>query len=106
MEGIKTAYCPGFTQIINIAKSGKIGEIRDVEACFSRLTNPALREMADFQYGGAFLEFGSYTLLPIFKLLGCRYENVEFDCIRAEKDSAETAALYSGNFKIYERSTE
>lgn len=40
--------------------------------------------MRDRQYGGAFLEFGSYTLLPIFKLLGCHYEQVEFDCIQAE----------------------
>ena len=32
MEGIKAAYCPGFQQLVNVAKSGKIGEIRDVEA--------------------------------------------------------------------------
>ena len=84
MEGIKTAYCPGFVQMMNIAKNGIIGEIKDVEACFSRITNPNLREMVDKEYGGAFLEFGSYTLLPIFKLLGCRYESVEFDSILAE----------------------
>ena len=47
MEGIKTAYCPGFLQMMNIAKSGKIGEIRDVEACFSRLARPDSREMTD-----------------------------------------------------------
>lgn len=40
--------------------------------------------MKDRQYGGAFLEFGSYTLLPIFKLLGCNYESVEFDSICAK----------------------
>ena len=84
MEGIKTAYCPGFSQMMNIAKSGIIGEIKDVEACFSRITSPTLREMSDAEYGGAFLEFGSYTLLPIFKLLGCDYESVEFDSILAE----------------------
>ncbi len=83
-EGIKTAFCPGFMQMMNLARSGIIGEVRDVEACFSRITPPGLREMADDQYGGAFLEFGSYTLLPIFKLLGCHYENVEFDSILAE----------------------
>lgn len=84
MEGIKTAYCPGFVQMMNIAKNGIIGEIKDVEACFSRITHPSMREMVDTQYGGAFLEFGSYTLLPIFKLLGCDYESVEFDSIPAE----------------------
>ncbi len=84
MEGIKTAYCPGFMQMMNVARSGVIGEVKDVEACFSRITSPQMREMADQKYGGAFLEFGSYTLLPIFKLLGCNYDSVEFDSILAE----------------------
>lgn len=84
MEGIKTAYCPGFMQMMNIARSGVIGEVRDIEACFSRITPSEMREMRDEKYGGAFLEFGSYTLLPIFKLLGCSYESVEFDSISAE----------------------
>ena len=47
MEALKTAYCPGFEQILGIARSGEIGEIRDVEACFTRLTDPSLREMQD-----------------------------------------------------------
>lgn len=47
IEGIKTAYCPGFQQLVNIAKSGKIGQIRDVEACFSRLADPGARELTD-----------------------------------------------------------
>ena len=84
MEGIKTAYCPGFAQLISVAKSGKIGEIRDVEACFSRLTAPHLREMADAEYGGAFLEFGSYTVLPIVKLLGGKYERIKISSILAQ----------------------
>jgi len=84
MEGIKTAYCPGFAQIINIARSGRIGEIRDVEACFSRLTPPGLREMVDVRYGGAFMEFGSYTVLPILKLLGTDYKEIEINSIQAE----------------------
>ena len=84
MEGIKTAYCPGFAQIINIAMSGRIGKIVDVEACFSRLTAPHLREMVDVRYGGAFMEFGSYTVLPILKLMGTNYESVEINSIPAE----------------------
>ena len=84
MEGIKTAYCPGFIEMMNVAKSGIIGKIRDVEACFSRITNSNMREMTDKEYGGAFLEFGSYTLLPVFKLLGCNYKSVQIDSIMAE----------------------
>ena len=84
MEAIKTAYSPGFNQLVMMAKSGVIGEICDVEASFTRLTDPALREMTDAQYGGAFTEFGSYTLLPMLKLLGREYKEVRFDSIKAE----------------------
>lgn len=81
MEGIKTAYCPGFLQMMNVAKSGVIGEIRDVEACFSRLADIDSREMTDRIYGGAFLEYGGYPLLPIFKLLGINYKDILIDSI-------------------------
>ncbi|MBD5546163.1 MAG: Gfo/Idh/MocA family oxidoreductase [Lachnospiraceae bacterium] len=84
MEAIKTAYSPGFNQLVMMAKSGVIGEIRDVEASFTRLTDSVLREMTDAQYGGAFTEFGSYTLLPMLKLLGREYKEVRFDSIKAE----------------------
>lgn len=84
MEGIKTAYCPGFIQMMNIAKSGIIGEIRDVEACFSRLADTNSREMTDSVYGGAFLEYGGYPLLPIIKLLGMDYKELVIDSIPAE----------------------
>ena len=39
MEAVKTAYCPGFGQLINMVQSGKIGKVCDVEACFTRLAN-------------------------------------------------------------------
>lgn len=84
MEAIKTAYCPGFVQMMGIAKSGVIGRICDVEACFTRLTAPGLRERADVKYGGGFTEFGSHTLLPIMKLMGTNYKDVRFDSILDE----------------------
>ena len=62
MEAVKTAYCPGFSQLVNMVQSGKIGKVCDVEACFTRLANDNSRERTDAAYGGAFLEFGSYTL--------------------------------------------
>ena len=36
-EGIKTAYCPGFRKMLEIARSGSIGTICYVEACFTKL---------------------------------------------------------------------
>lgn len=82
LEAIKTAYCPGFVQMMGIAKSGVIGRVCDVEACFTRLTDAALRERTDLEYGGGFTEFGSHTLLPIMKLMGTDYKEVRFDSIK------------------------
>lgn len=96
MEAIKTAYCPGFNQLINIARNGVIGEICDVEACFSRLTEAGMRETEDELYGGAFTEFGSYCLLPIIKLLGKDYKDVIFDSILLNNGlDAYTKAIFS-----------
>ena len=85
IEGIKTAYCPGFQQLINVARSGKIGEICDVEACFSRLAEFESRERSDAKFGGSFLEFGGYSLLPIIKLMGSDYKEIRIDSIHGEK---------------------
>lgn len=84
MEAVKAAYCPGFLQLINVAKSGKIGEIIDVEASFTRLANLDSRERRDALYGGAFLEFGPSVLLPVLKLLGVNYEKVDFESLYDE----------------------
>ena len=81
MEAVKAAYCPGFQQLINVAKSGKIGDIVDVEASFTRLADPNSRERQDGLYGGAFLEFGPSVLLPVIKLMGKDYGSVSFDSI-------------------------
>jgi glycerol-3-phosphate cytidylyltransferase len=84
MEAVKTAYCPGFQQLLNVAKSGVIGEIKDVEACFTRLAAIDSRERTDANFGGSFLEFGSYTLLPAMKLLGTDFTDVNFKTIYGE----------------------
>lgn len=42
MEAIKTAYAPGFLKLLAIAKGGRIGAIRDVEASYTKLVPPRL----------------------------------------------------------------
>ena len=79
MEAIKAAYCPGFQQLLNVVQSGKIGDIKDVEACFSRIATVESRERKDPKYGGAFLEYGGNALMPIIKILGQNYQSVTFD---------------------------
>ncbi len=84
MEAIKTAYCPGFYQLLGIARSGVIGAIRDVEAAFTKLESPDSRELTDREFGGSFLELASYPLLAIVKLLGADYTDLRFETIRDE----------------------
>ncbi|MBD5449621.1 MAG: Gfo/Idh/MocA family oxidoreductase [Lachnospiraceae bacterium] len=83
-EGIKTAYCPGFEKLLGIACSGMIGNIRYVDACFTKLESMDKRELNDLVYGGSLTELGSYCLLPAIKLFGCQYDDVRFDVIHGK----------------------
>lgn len=78
MEAVKTAYCPGFRALLQISKQGVIGEIRDVETCFTKLTDPQGRELTDRAYGGSMTELGTYGGLAVLKLLGTEYEKMSF----------------------------
>ena len=77
MEAHKTAHCPAFNHLMVMIKSGVIGEVVDVEASLSRLlSDKTRREFDATQAGGSLYESGSYPLLPIFRLLGTEYENL------------------------------
>lgn len=78
MEANKTAHCPAFNHLMVMIKSGVIGEVVDVEASLSKLLdNKSLREFDKHQAGGSMYELGSYPLLPIIKLLGVDYKNLD-----------------------------
>ncbi len=84
IEALKTEFCPGFNKVESVVKSGIIGDVIDVEATFTRLTAEGGREYDDLSYGGAFTEFGTYCMLPIFRFLGIGYDEVSFLSIPAE----------------------
>lgn len=79
MEAIKTAYAPGFLNLIAIIKGGKIGKIRDIEAAFTKIVpyEPNVCEY-DKSVGRSFTELANYPLLPIIKLLGHTYKHLSF----------------------------
>ena len=88
LEAIKTAYCPGFDELVDVAQSGAIGEICDIEATFTRLTPHGVRERDDARFGGSFLEMGSYNVLPAVRLLGAERVmsmDMHFHTLRDEK---------------------
>lgn len=77
MEANKTAHCPAFNHLMVMIKSGVIGEVVDVEASLSKVWgDKSLREFDPHQAGGSLFELGSYPLLPIIKLLGTQYDNL------------------------------
>ncbi len=77
MEANKTAHCPAFNHLMVMVKSGVIGEVVDIEASLSKVwEDETLREFDPKQAGGSLYELGSYPLLPIFKLMGIDYKNL------------------------------
>lgn len=78
LEGIKTAYCPCFPHLYNVAKSGAIGKILDVEASFTTMRSGDIRELNPDNDGGSVNELASYPLLAIVKLLGLNMQDIRF----------------------------
>ncbi len=85
IEGIKTAYCPGYRKILDIINNGDIGEVRHMEACFTKLEKEDSRELNDTLYGGSFTELGSYVMLPVLDILGKDSRDISFDSINSDK---------------------
>ena len=74
IEANKTAHCPAFNHLMVMIKSGAIGEVVDIEASLSRLLpDRTRREFDATQAGGSMYESAVYPLLPIFRLLGTEY---------------------------------
>lgn len=77
MEANKTAHSPAFNHLITMIKSGQIGEVVDINASESKLWGDKFtRELDAEQAGGSMFEMGSYPLLPIIKLMGTDYTNI------------------------------
>lgn len=71
VEGIRTAYTPGFQRMVAYARSGSIGKIRCVEATLTHSGRPRTRDLAECRSKVA--ELAVYPLLTVLKLLGGDY---------------------------------
>lgn len=79
MEANKTAHSPAFNHLITMIKSGTIGDVVDINVSESKLWGDKFtRELDPDQAGGSMYEMGSYPLLPIIRLMGTDYQNVNF----------------------------
>lgn len=78
LEASKTAYCPAFGHVVTLIKSGIIGDVVDVKASLSKMVEPPTRELDSKQAGGAMTEHAPLTLMAIVKLLGVKWNNIDF----------------------------
>lgn len=78
MVAHKTAYCPAFRHLISMLKSGAVGDIVDVNASVTTITDERSDKLDPKRYGGSMNENACFPILPILKLLGTDYRNVEF----------------------------
>ena len=74
----KTAYCPAFGHLINMLRSGVIGEIVDITCSVTTLTPEDSEKLSSSLGGGSMSENAAFPLLPIFKLLGTDWRNINF----------------------------
>ncbi len=78
MVALKTAYCPAFTHLVSLLKSGAIGEIVEVNASVTTLTDESSVKLDSRRFGGSMSENACFPMLPIFKLFGTDYRNINF----------------------------
>lgn len=78
MVALKTAYCPAFVHLVSLLKSGAIGDIVEVNASVTTLTDESSDKLDSNRFGGSMSENACFPLLPIFKLLGMDYKNINF----------------------------
>lgn len=78
LEAIKTAYAPGFLGLQEIARSGIIGDIKNIDATFTKLVEGPVRELQKETAGGSMTELSSYPLLAAIRIMGTDFKKVQF----------------------------
>ncbi len=87
LEAVKTAFGPGFQRMVAVARSGSIGQIRSVDATFTKLVDHG-RELEGPE-GGSISELATYPLLAVIKLLGTDYTGIRTQSFRPEGSEVE-----------------
>lgn len=76
VDAIKTAYATGYSRLLVVAKSGRIGDIVSVDAVCTSLEDGAGEIGTDLSVlQSSICEWGPFALLPIFQLLGTNYRD-------------------------------
>lgn len=100
-DGLKTAYSTAFSRLILLAKSGKIGDIVSIDStCTSLKKIDFANHLALSNEWNSITSWGPTALLPVFKLLGTEYEDVQlFSRIVNKEFSFDDFTIISMMFK-------
>lgn len=98
LEALKTAFFLGFAKILTDIQKGKIGEVKEVRASFSKLIpDKSTREWTP-PNGGAINELASYPLLLVQKILGAPIETTAYETkSNGVTDYATIASRHEGD---------
>lgn len=78
MVALKTAYCPAFVHLVSLLKSGTIGDLVEINASVTTLTDEGSEKLDSNRMGGSMSENACFPLLPIFKFFGTDFRNINF----------------------------
>ena len=78
MVALKTAYTPAFGHLFSLLKSRVIGDIVEVNASVTTLTDESSEKLDSKRFGGSMSENACFPLLSIFKFLGTDFRNINF----------------------------
>lgn len=84
VDGIKTAYYPGFACLEKVIANGEIGEVVAVDASFTKLVSQDASELRSDD-GGSVLWLASYPLYAISRFLGTEFIDTEFYSLENER---------------------
>jgi choline-phosphate cytidylyltransferase len=87
LEAVKTAFAPGFQRMVAVARSGSIGQVRSVDATFTKLVKSG-REL-EGEDGGSISELATYPLLAVVKLLGTEFTSVRTRSLKPDGSPVE-----------------
>ena len=77
----KTAYCPGYKRMISCSKSGKIGDVVNVESTITKIVK------SGNVYDSTITRMISHAFLPIFDVLGYNYTTIDF--VKCHQDRSD-----------------
>lgn len=90
----KTAYCPAFEQLMFAVRSGVIGSVVDINASVTTITDESSSLMDPCELGGSMNENACFPALPIVKILGTNFLNINFYSIMKKGVDIYTKAIF------------